>query len=350
MRLVIDARMLHFGGIGTYLRNMIKCLKTDFNITILSTEQYEDLSLIKMQSGIYSVREQWELFRKVPSCDIFWSPHYNVPLLTVKAGRRVVTLHDVFHLANRHKLSFAQRMYAEYVIRRAVLLSDLTITVSEFSRNEIIKHTGLDKKIAVVHNGLDHDLFRPESPKEAVKSTDFFPYLLFVGNVKPHKNLKTALLAFRKIRDKYPELHFLIAGQKDNLITADHDVMDMARSDKRIHFKGIIEGEELADLYRRALLFVFPSVYESFGLPLIEAQACGCPVLMADTASPPEVCADSALCCAPFNVSEMAQKIVEILESQQLRQDLINRGYCNAGRFSWEKAAEQTRRELQQLF
>jgi glycosyltransferase involved in cell wall biosynthesis len=273
-----------------------------------------------------------------------------VPLLPVKAGRRVVTLHDVFHLANRHKLSFVQRMYAENVIRRAILLSDLTITVSEFSRSEIIKHTGLEKKIAVVHNGLDHGLFRPESPKEQMKSVDSFPYLLFVGNVKPHKNLKTALLAFQQIRDKYPELHFLIVGQKDNLITADHDVMNLARSDKRIHFKGIIEGEELADLYRRALLFVFPSVYESFGLPLIEAQACGCPVLMSDTASPPEVCADSVLYCAPFNVLEMAQKIVEIMESQQLRQDLIDRGYRNAARFSWEKAAEQTSRELQQLF
>lgn len=349
MKIVLDARMLYFGGIGTYIRNIVHRLRHSFEITLLSYEPYLDLPFIKMSSAIYSVGEQWELFRKIPSCDIFWSPHYNVPILPVPAKKRVVIIHDVFHLANKHKLSFCQRIYAEYMIRRAVLKSDLIITVSDFSRREIIKYTGLDKKIAVVHNGLDHGLFRPESPKEPMKPVDSFSYLLFVGNVKPHKNLQNALAAFNLIQERYPDLYFLIVGQKKNLITADHEVLRLAANNNRVIFTGLVQEKELPALYSQACAFLFPSLYEGFGLPPLEAQSCNCPVISSNVASLPEVCGDSVLYCDPSSVEDIAQKLMLLLDDEGLQTELTARGRENIKRFSWEKTAEEISKELSGL-
>ncbi|WP_299701036.1 glycosyltransferase family 1 protein [uncultured Pontibacter sp.] len=358
--LVLDARMLRASGIGVYLQQLIPRLSKDFELTLLGDADElatyhasASARIIPMQAPIYSLQEQLELRLRIPACDLFWSPHYNVPLLPIAARHRVVTIHDVYHLAYQHTLTLPQKMYANLLIRAAVRMSDRVLTVSEFSKQEIIKYTKVrPETVVAIPNGVDsfrfvrsHSAHSP-STQEAAQPIPYTanPYLLFVGNVKPHKNLVTLLKAFVSLQEHIPKLDLLIVGKKEGFITGDTQVGTLLENDallkKRVIFTGFVEDELLPHLYQQAAALVFPSVYEGFGLPPLEAMASGCPVVAADTASIPEVCGDAALYFSPLNHLELAERLSEVLNVQALRDKLIANGYRRVQNFSWDKTAD----------
>jgi glycosyltransferase involved in cell wall biosynthesis len=359
--LVLDARMLRASGIGVYLQQLIPRLSHAFELTLLGNPEElapyrasANARIIPMEAPIYSLREQLELRNRIPACDLFWSPHYNIPLMPVAARHRVVTIHDVYHLAFQHTLTLPQKIYANLLIRAAVRLSDKVITVSAFSKQEIIKYTkAKPDAVVAIPNGVDSFRFESQHSTDsafiqaAAQPIPYTakPYLLFVGNVKPHKNLVTLLKAFAILQAHTPALDLLIVGKKEGFITGDTQVGELLENDallkKRVIFTGFVEDELLPHLYQQAAALVFPSVYEGFGLPPLEAMASGCPVVAADAASIPEVCGDAALYFSPLNHLELAAQLSEVLHVPALRDKLIASGYRRVQNFSWDKAAER---------
>ncbi|MBI4849816.1 MAG: glycosyltransferase family 4 protein [Nitrospirae bacterium] len=342
--------MLHFSGIGTYIRNVAPKIITAFpnsKFTLLGDAEEigcftwshgKNIILINCRSPIYSISEQFELLRKIPiNTSLFWSPHYNIPLFY--RGKLIVTVHDIAHLAlpetakGMHKQFYARTMFNS--VRKK---ADAIIFVSEFSRQEFIRLVGQPHQpVYVMHNGVTKDQFNI-SHKQKPRGK---PYLLFVGNVKPHKNIVRLLEAFKLIREKIPH-DLLILGKKEGFITGDTKVMEKARElSDRIHFTGEIYNEPLQQWYASAAAFVFPSLYEGFGLSPLEAMACGCPVVVSNTTSLPEVCGDAAYYIDPYDVESIAEGMYRVLTDEPLRRDLIRKGIERANIFSWEKSARE---------
>lgn len=357
--LVIDARLIKASGIGVYLKNIIPSLLDDFKITLLGDieqlmqeEWSRRTQIISCQAPIYSIKEQLALRNKIPTCDLLWSPHYNIPLLPIKAKKRVVTIHDVYHLAYKHTLTSPQKLYSKLLLNAAVRVSDKIITVSNFSKSEIIKYTNARQELVhVVHNGVDRNRFANSNRKELSEAAKMqFPFLkkkfiLFVGNVKPHKNLLTLLHAFNSLQEEFLDYYLVIVGKREGFITGDTQIAALIEQQeflqKRVIFTGHVPDEILPSLYRAASLFVFPSFYEGFGLPPLEAMASGCPVVASCAASIPEICGDAAEYFDPHDPIALANTIYRVLNSVKVQEKLIENGSKQIRNFTWSKAAEK---------
>jgi len=353
MKLVIDFRMHQSSGIGTYIRNIVPFLLDEFELILLGNAEdikvyawSDKVKIINFIAPIYSIQEQFEFALKIPPCDVFWSPHFNVPLLPIRAKTRLVTIHDVFHLACKNSLPVIQRLYAQLLLYTATSRATLVLTVSDFSKKEISRFFAQTAdKIVVVPCAIDPILFCPQDVRVSLKQKPPLPsqFILYVGNVKPHKNLMNLLLALKAL----PDVNLVIVGKKSGFITGDHKIIDLLEQDvalkSRVFFTGFVNDADIVRLYNAAEIFVFPSFYEGFGLPPLEAQACGCPVIASNAASLPEVCSDSVLYCDPYDVDNIAEKISTLLRDKGLQQELIEKGLINSQRFNWESSADKVR-------
>lgn len=273
------------------------------------------------------------------------SPHYNIPLLPIKAKHRVVTIHDVFHLAFYNELSLSQKIYSKMVINSALKKSDKIITVSNFSKKEILKYTDskYEEKISVIYNGIN----LTKKGKRYTKNITT-PYFLFVGNIKPHKNLKRTLESFKLFLEKYQNLEnlpqFIIVGKKEGFITGDN-IVNLVEKDfllrKYVKFTGWIDDNELDELYSNALALVFPSYYEGFGFPPLEAMASDCPVIASDKACIPEICGEAALYFDPFSIESILGKMTIIFKEKDIRNSLVLKGKERITYFSDKKTVEK---------
>lgn len=358
MILTIDSRMINSSGIGTYLRNLIRFLakQEGFFLSLIGNSselnqfKNQNVKIVPARSTIYSISEQFEIPRKLRKTDICWSPHYNVPIIPVRSKKRVVTIHDVNHLALSESLKAKQKLYSRFMMRKAVSLSDKIVTVSNFSKSEIIKYTGIsDKKVKVIYNGVEQDRYRIYNDNELfLKIRKRYAlsekYILFVGNVKPHKNLRNLLFAFQRfIQFKSKDYYLVIVGKKEGFITKDHQIYKILESDvnikEKVIFTGYVEENDLPIIYNLASLFVFPSLYEGFGLPPLEAMASGCPVIVSNTTSLPEICEDAACYVNPEDGQDIMRRISEVIYNENYRKQLIEKGLKRVKRFSWDESA-----------
>ena len=346
----VDIRMASYSGIGTYLTNLIRRLVQtgSFKMTLIhlpgcqfaeSLIEDENVTCIHCDAPIYSIAEQFWLKKLIPKeTKLFWSPHYNIPLFY--KGRLLVTVHDVFHLAMPHfTKGLHKRAYARFMFQALSKKADSVITVSEFTARELVRLTGIDQSnISVVHNGVDDVWFE----KKNSKSLHGRPYVVYVGNIKPHKNLKKLVRAFNQIKNKVVQ-DLIIIGSGEGLITGDREVEKLAGSLKdRVHFTGHVNEEQLRQYVSGADLMIFPSLYEGFGLPPLEAMASGTPVVTSETASMPEVCGDAALYFDPQSIESISEKILQVLKDKNIQADLSQRGIQHARGFSWDKCAGKT--------
>ncbi len=351
-QIVIDARMINSSGIGRYLQNILPEMINYFQrIVFLGSPHLlkeklnnQNLQIIPFDKSIYSISEQLEFSKIIPKCDIFFSPHYNIPLFSIKAKTRIATIHDVFHLAFYKDLSIPQKIYSKIVIDQALKISDHIITVSNFSKNEILKYTKkeYENKISTIYNGV-----KPIEKDHTtnIHSIDKNPYFLFVGNVKPHKNLVRTIAAFKLLlldceKNKQEKPFFIIVGKKEGFITGDNNVIDLIDNDpllkNHVMFTGWISDNELNILYANALSLVFPSYYEGFGFPPLEALSLGCPAIVSNAACMPEICDNAVLYFDPFNVNDIYDKMKHIIINENFRNNLITNGLEHAKRFSWQ--------------
>jgi glycosyltransferase involved in cell wall biosynthesis len=253
-----------------------------------------------------------------------WSP---VPV--------VFTLYDLILLHFPSEANPLMQPYFRYILRPAAKRAAYILTCSEFSKQEIIAWAGIaPEKVVVVGCGVD-DSFTPEGDPMELG----FPYLIYVGNHRPHKNLLRLLAAFQQAQRLPMDLKLLLSG------TPTPDILEEIRRlglVDRVQFTGFIQDQDLPAYYRGAVALMFPSLYEGFGLPPIEAMACGIPVLTANVTSLPEVVGDAALFVNPYDVAEIAAGIERIVNDGALRSDLITRGFHQAQKYRWSDTIEKT--------
>jgi len=360
MRIVIDARKLHDFGIGTYIRNLVAELGV-----IDRTSQYmlltkpEDAATaatagpnfraVIETSRPYSLAEQWRVPWAVARAhaDLLHEPHYVLPPLT--RCRTVVTIHDCIHLRFPEYLpNRAAYVYAHAMIRLAARKADRVLTVSDASKLDILHYTGVaPEKVVVVHNGLDARFAIVPDAEAVDRVRQRFqldhPFVLYVGNIKPHKNLERLIAAFASMRADGPDgLKLVVIGDETSRHPGLRQAVHRHRLDKHVRFLGFQPAATLVTFYRLARAFVFPSLYEGFGLPPLEAMANETPVVTSNVSSLPEVAGGAALLVDPYDVASIADGIRRAVTDEPLRQDLIARGRIRAKEFSWARAATDT--------
>jgi glycosyltransferase involved in cell wall biosynthesis len=269
---------------------------------------------------------------------VFLSPGYNSPLGSKSFA---FTIHDLTHIDSpetRHPLKTA---YYELVMKPACRRALRVFTVSEYSRARIAEWSGIDAaRIINVSNGVDK-AFSAEGDKHELGA----PYLFYPGNRKPHKNEPRALRAFARAHAR-DETKLLFLGEPSV------DLLRSARElsiEQRIAFLGRVTDEQLASVYRGAQAVLFPSLFEGFGLPVIEGMACGTPVITSTACALPEVAGDAALLVDPSSEDAIADALVQLKQSDTLAQQLRERGLKNVRRFSWETTANTLREAMAQV-
>jgi glycosyltransferase involved in cell wall biosynthesis len=326
--LCIDCRLIGTGGIGTYLKSCLTALHNSAHYRLTLLGQRSDLpqllpfssAIVPMRSPIYTIAEQFEYVVKIPPCDLFWAPHFNIPLLPIRAQKRITTIHDVYHLAYRAHLPFLQKAYATLFYNSAFLFSDEIMTVSHFSKSEILKYAFIKpKSLRVVSQGF---CFEAAENKQEKKN-----FILAVGNVKVHKNLHRLIKAYALLR---PKEDLYIVGRKEGLISLDKKLFYAVENDSflkhHVFFTGYVSEEELKMLYASAKLFVFPSLYEGFGYPPLEAMASECPVVASRAGAIPEKCAEAVEYIDPYSVESIAEGIERVLKNGERRDELQRLG------------------------
>ena len=263
-------------------------------------------------------------------------------------GKKVVTVHDMVYKAFPETVRGRTRFMLETGLKRSMKRADLIVTDSEFSKSEIIKYFPQhEHKIRVVPCGVDLERFHPcnepERIPEVKRSLDIEgDYFLYLGTIEPRKNLErliTAYAAFaKKVGEKAPKL--VLAGGKGWLNDGIYSRVEKLGMTKNIIFTKYVPSEDMNPLMCGALAFVFPSIYEGFGMPPLEAMACGVPVLTSGEASLPEVTGDCAVICDAYSAKSIAQGLYKLYSDEKLRSDLSKRGLERAKGFTWERSAE----------
>ena len=294
-----------------------------------------------------SARILWEQFAApgltlLDRPDVLFCPLNVVPLLA--ACPTVVTVHDLAFL--RFKLHRpSRRNYLTAMTRISVRRAAHVITVSEFTRQEVIDLLGVNPaSVTAVPNGYDERLSPlPPATAEAFRREKQLPpeFLLFIGTLEPRKNLPTLLRAYAAVRDRV-HMPLLIGGGKGWWFEEVFDLVKRLRIEDRVQFLGFVLAEELPLYYATATALIYPSLYEGFGLPPLEAMASGLPVITSDAGAIQEVVADAALVIPALDVAALSEALLRITSDANLRARFRGLGLVRARQFSWERAAERT--------
>jgi glycosyltransferase involved in cell wall biosynthesis len=368
MRVAIDARKLHDFGIGTYIRNLLRQLaRLDRDTEYVLLCQEPDLGVaaqlgpnfrgVLEPSPNYSLREQihvpWVIMREKP--DVYHAPHYVLP-----AGvrcRKVVTIHDCIHLMFPQYLpNRAAYAYARTTMWAAARRSDRILTVSEASKRDILHFFNVSPdKVGVISNAIDDRFAVAPRDEDVARVRERYQldqrFVLYVGNIKPHKNLVRLIEAFAELRTRegLDDVKLLIIGDEMSKLPALRRAVHRLKLHKHVRFLGYVPDETLAILYRLATVFVFPSLYEGFGLPPLEAMASGAPVVTSNVSSLPEVTGDAAMLVDPYDVESIVSGVARVLTDPALAAEMRQKGFARAREFSWERSVEQTLRVYQEL-
>lgn len=364
MKIGIDARFLNESGVGRYLRNLIENLKTldksNQYIIFLLPKDFNDFSKtsnfqkVEADFAWYGFAEQFKFpnLLKHHQIDLIHFPHFNVPIFY--PGKFVVTIHDLIHqhhsmkratTLNPFTFKIKQTGYRK-VFKNAVTRSEKILTPSNYVLRLLTDEWNINaEKIIVTEEAVDDKILslnRKMTIQKARKILKKFkidpPFLFYVGNAHPHKNIEGLIRAFLKLKTNYSNLKLVLSG--NNHFFWQRIISESQH--KEIIYTGFITDEELVALYSRAEVFILPSFEEGFGIPMLEAMSCSCPVIASNSSSLPEVGGDAAVYFNPKNIDEITEKISLVLDDKSMRLKLIKKGLERFKKFSWKKMAEQT--------
>jgi glycosyltransferase involved in cell wall biosynthesis len=277
--------------------------------------------------------------------DILFIPAHTMPVVHKPSLKSVVTIHDLGaeYLPQYH--TFPGKLYLNRSTEFAAKHATHLIAVSEFTKNDLIKRFGVNpSRITVVYEGVDLAKINRPGNEQIVKVKEKYqlnqPYILFVGTIQPRKNLVRLIEAFSRLNDK--NINLVLAGKKGWISEEIYEAPNKFKVQDKVKFLGYIEEGDKPSLYAGAECTVLPSLFEGFGLPLLESMACQTPVVAANASSLPEVVADAGLLVDPLSVESIAQGLEKMLHDQELRQRSIIQGTARAQKFGWENAARQT--------
>jgi len=360
MRIGVEASSYYknIAGTGVYIRSIVEILlrkKENKEIILFSNGRQSGLDLAKkrnMFKRLFNALKDiiwvqiglpYNLIKN--NIDILFCPAYIAPVLSPRPT--VVTIHDASFLRYPNTCDKLFRLYLKILLPFIKRRADVILTDSFFSKNEIVELLKISpEKVQVVYCGCNKN-FRIiddiiEIDRMRLKYNLPKNFILHVGTLEPRKNITTLVLAFNLLKKKELIEHkLIICGNRGWYYDDIYNKVRELKLEKEVVFTGYIPNEDLPFLYNMADVFVLPSLYEGFGLPVLEAMACGCPVVSSNTSSIPEVVGDAGILVDPYNIDEIANGILKIIKDEELRNDLIKRGVEQSKMFSWENTAKQ---------
>ncbi|HYL78972.1 MAG TPA: glycosyltransferase family 1 protein [Bryobacteraceae bacterium] len=373
LRIVLDTRRVADFGIGTYIRNLVRTLakldpKNQYTLITSAKDvpEFADLPA-SFETVPYEKKGRagpaqfgFSIFLRNFPADVYHIPLNAVPLWMPKPY--MVTIHDMSSLLFANQAGYRNSLRLFY-LRRGLLRADRVLAVSTATRRDVESVLGIPaSRVRVVYNAPDL-VFSPAAARVSGNGTDaahspevqrvldryriHYPFLLYVGRTNPQKNIPRLVEAFAVARGDlqehalYKDLRLIIIGDEISKHPSLRHAVIQSRVEESVRFLGFVPIETLRAFYQAAAAFVFPSLYEGFGLPPLEAMACGTPVVCSNVSSLPEVVGDAAQIVNPENVFDIARGIRELLLDGELRARLIERGFEHLKKFSWERSAAQ---------
>jgi len=360
--------------------NAFKKVKLDYSWLKLPNVELKEFNIPNRILDFFSQIFKWpKIDRFLGEIDIFFSPHF-LPASLSKQCKRVITFHDLSFVHHPQFFSFSRKLWHFLTFpKKQAKKADKIFTDSQSTKDDLVKIYGINPaKINVVYLGVKND-FRPLKKNATcfrrTRKIYGLPenFILYFGTIEPRKNLISVIRAFENLKEKlskphletvwrgfegevigkkksiFNDLKLVIAGAKGWLY---RDILNKVNNSKfknDIIFTGMIEDKDKPYLYNLADVFVYPSFFEGFGFPPLEAMACGVPTIVSNTSSLPEVVENGAIMIDPYNIDELALAIKEILEDKNLRENLIRNGIKQAKKFNWEKTAEEVLKALKEL-
>ena len=364
MRIGIDATAVPPKPMGAglyiiYLVREIANLESDFEFVVFAQDYLRpffadiDNPRVKirwvgnMHPGIRLVWEQirFPVLIRGEELDLLHSPHYTMPLS--KPVKEIVTFHDLIFLIYPELHTRAKRVFFPWMMRRSARKADLIITDSDSTKRDAAKLLGVDlKKMVTVPLGYQ-EIFKPihdkhvlQSIKKQYKVPDKF--ILYVGAIEPRKNVPLLLRVYKRIVEQgYPH-HLVIPGKMGWMVKQVIPLIKELGIEESVNLMGYVPYVDLPAIYNLADLFVYPSVYEGFGLPPLEAMACGTPVITSNISSMPEVVGDAAILVPPNDEDALYESIIHLLADSDYRKELRTKGLKRATQFTWKHTAQKT--------
>lgn len=350
-KICLDARLIGPSGIGTYLSNLLPFLlneNIDWTILIKKGTAFpyaSNATLIETTTTIYSAKELLLFQREIPKCDIYWSPHFNLPLFPIPAKKILMTLCDCFHFHYYKDLNTREKLYTKYLIPRFAHRASQIITISEFSKKEITKYIpAVSSKVNVIPCAIDTQLFSTSKSSTSFIEKHSLPtdYFLAVGSPKKHKNLDGLLLAFSDYL-KYRKGNLVICSSNQNLlnqISLPDLISKKPLLKKHVHIVSNIEKNDMPKLYSNAKALIFPSFYEGFGLPPLEAMNTGCPCILSNIEVHKEMYGPAAIYINPHDPQSITKALIKIEQNETFRKELIQKGLMQAEKYSLSTCAK----------
>ena len=336
MKLIFDARVLNhkvYTGVENYAKNIFENIK-----------KYIDINMSKPKSRNKYIAHLWTHFvLPFKKGNLLFCPANVAPIFVPKGKKLIVTIHDVAFQTYLNSFSTFFRLYYKFIIPINIKRADKIITVSQSSKYEIEKYYPLAKeKIEVIYLGVEQSFKRLNIQKKK--------QILYVGSMNERKNFSSVLKVYTLL-DNNDYTLVMVGRFASNFALDDATkvLIDTAESNPLIEFKSDVCNNELVKIYNESMLFIFPSFYEGFGLPVLEAMACGTPVVCSDVTSLPEVGGDAVVYCDPNNVNDIVEKMEMVLSDKKLQQDMIEKGLKRAKQFTWEKAAGEHMRVVEEV-
>ncbi len=374
LKIVIDARRIRDFGIGTYIRNLVQALadadrKNRYVVTVSSAQAPLLAGLPpQFETAIFDADDMrltehiaFPLFLRRFSADVFHVPLNRVPLFMPKPY--VVTVHDMGSLLFSQESGFRTNI-RRYRFRRGLLRAGKVLAVSAATRRDVVQTLGIPaEQVRLVYSAPAPEFFQrghSADARAAGPATEeherrrileryqiHYPFLLYAGNIRPQKNIPRLVEAFAVVRNQlanhpvYGDIRLIIIGDQIARNPSVRHAVIHSRVENCARFLGFVPFDTLRIFYECASAFVFPSLYEGFGLPPLEAMASGTPVVTSNISSLPEAVSDAAMLVNPENVFDIARGISEVLLNEDLRRSLVAKGMEQAARFSWERTARE---------
>lgn len=325
-RVLFDTRWIGEHGIGRFANEIYK-----------GADLFDKIDISGNPASKFDfINLSFHLFRKKT---LFFTPGYNSPLFGL--SKCVITIHDLNHVDIGYNSSILKKIYYSLILKRACKKCAKIFTVSDFSKRRIVDWSGVSaKKVVVVGNGISQDFHMNVMPHIESK-----PYILMVSNRKLHKNEERAIRAYSN-SSAINTCKLLITGfidEKLNGLLKELNILD------NVVFLGRLSDQKLASIYKGSLFLLFPSLYEGFGLPVIEAMACGTPVLTSNSTSLGEIAGNAALLVDPTNMNEITSAIEQLIDDEILRKDLIQKGLERAKCYSWGHTVSLVRNQILEI-
>ncbi len=333
LEILIDGRVLKHQaktGVERYTEEIVRGLKENFDypIRILTPPAHN--------RWIHHIWEHTVLPLKAYHSSVLFCPANISPVVLPKRTKLITTVHDTSFYKFPDGFSKTYRLYYSLLTPLTVKRSNEIITVSKFAKEELEERfPELKGKVHVIYSGVSEKFLTAPAQKRE-------NFALFVGSLTERKNLKRLLQAFKlSLKETNCSLYILGPSPKSMVISEEISHLVVSIPQERIKLLGSVSDEELVKLYSKAKFFIFPSLYEAFGFPPLEAMACGCPVAASRTSAIPEICGNAAHYFDPLNVEEIAEAIIKLDKDENLRRELSKRGKERVKRFSWKRSIRE---------